>query len=340
MGVMNYENFIQELYNCPSATQADKDRIMRLLVKLKSVEGLENHNEVPSIKKEFAHHPKDTASFLSLFNDPNGFKFLTHDFDPDSDMDYERFMEQVRNCFIYTTSKYVIPKKLWVTLRAFIFGEFRGRRLLWRDFENKVQEENYSSKKWSDWAKKNPGVHLLSNDQFAQTILRFRSSIRLVKPVLVDIVKRQIDTHPNLSITAEGLEKADFYTYVWNIEIGIKRILDDMSRYSSKTPNVRISFERKYSDDYSSRIIKITQIDSVSSSLDDVIARFHSSEGAGAFNEIKKVFLGYCNWSVETLWDGRPQRWNILTDEDVPEVENMSDTNIAGFTHVLTYYSK
>ena len=62
--------------------------------------------------------------------------------------------------------------------------------------------------------------------------------------------------------------------------------------------------------------------------------------GGGAFNEIKKVFYGYCNWSVESLWDGKPKRWNILNDTDADEIDDMEDSNVLGFTHILTYFSK
>jgi hypothetical protein len=76
----------------------------------------------------------------------------------------------------------------------------------------------------------------------------------------------------------------------------------------------------------------------VATSLDDVMKKFKS--GGGAFNEIKKMFVGYCNWSVEALWDGQPKRWNILNDDNVDEVENIHNTEIHGFTHILTYFSK
>lgn len=287
--------------------------------------------------EEQPHKPKDTATFLSLFNDPKGFKFLTHDFDPDSDWDYDGLMAHVRSTFKKESTQRRIPKSLYALMYTMLYG---GKDKTWKDCDGVRHKETYATPAWADWSHQNPKAHLLSNEKFSATILKFRSSIRLVKPVLLDIVRKQGTKHSDLTIQTVGLEKADFYTYVWNLENGIKRILDDMSRYSSKTPNVKITFERKYSDDFSSRIIKITQIGSVSSSLDDVLKRFHGAEGAGAFNEIKKVFAGYCNWSVEALWDGKPQRWNILTDSKVPEVEELTDPNIAGFTHVLTYFSK
>ena len=286
------------------------------------------------------HAPKDTASFLSLFNDPNGFKFLTHDFDPDSDMNYDKLMKQVREVFKKESSSLKIPTTLWNQMEAFINGGKGkdGKERTWKDSAGINHSSGYSNKEWVDWSNNNPNAHLLSNEEIGKEILKFRSSIRLVKPVLCDIIKRQESKHSNLSIQTENLEKADFYTFVWALENGIKRILDDMARYADKTPNVKISFERSFGDDYSKRIIKIAQLGSISSSIDDVLKKFKT--GGGAFNEIKKVFYGYCNWSVESLWDGKPKRWNILNDTDSDEIDDMEDSNVLGFTHILTYFSK
>lgn len=286
------------------------------------------------------HAPKDTATFLSLFNDPNGFKFLTHDYDPDSEMSYDKLMEQVRNVFRSESSKLRIPPSLWTLMNAFINGgEGKdGKKHTWRDCDGKFHDSSYACVEWKEWASNNPNIHLLSNEEIGKEILKFRSSIRLIKPALCDIVKRQEAKHSNLIIKSEGLEKADFYTYVWALENGIKRILDDMARYADNTPNVRITFERSFSDDFSKRIIKITQLGSISSSIDDVLKKFKT--GGGAFNEIKNVFHGYCNWSVESLWDGKAKRWNILNDSDIDEIEDMEDANVPGFTHILTYFSK
>lgn len=289
-------------------------------------------------EKKSNHAPKDTATFLALFNNPQGFKFLTHDFDPDSDMDYERLMSLTRDCFEQAKKKYQIPPSLYAVINAFLNG---GQ--VWTDCDGNSHRENYNTASWVEWARKNPKTHLLSNESFQIHILKFRSTIRLVKPALCDIVKRQEAKHSGLNIHTENLEKADFYTYVWFLECGIEKILNDMSRYADKTPDVNVSFERQFGDEFSYRTIRITQIGSVSYALDDVLKRFHSSnsgEDSGQFNVIKKYLRGYCNWSVEALWDGVPKRWNILTDDGRPELESMENTDLIGFTHILTYYSK
>jgi len=290
-------------------------------------------------KSVIPHVPKDTAAFLSLFNNPNGFKFLTHDFDPESNMDYAALMELVRRVFKDECKRYEIPKNLYALMETFINGGRNkdGGKKQWRDYLGNWHEDNYACEQWREWAINNPGHHLLSNEEFSKTIMLFRSSIRLVKPALVDIINRQKEKHGNLMIETNGLNKADFYTYVWALENGIQRILDDFTKYSA-FPEVSISYERNFSDEYTSRIIRITQKGSFSSTIDDVIKKFKA--GGGAFNEIKDVLLGYCNWSVETIWDGQAKRWNILNDSNKAEVEEINGGDVPGFTHVLTFFSK
>lgn len=344
---MEKYDFIKLMLNSRNLSVNDKKRLV--LLATQEIEKKDNniqesaHNilEEEKIKeKGRPHAPKDTASFLSLFNNPNGFKFLTHDFDPDSDMNYNKLMKQVNEQFKNATSKYMIPHSLYALMSTFIYGgiDKDGKERAWTDCDGKKHKSNYANKQWEDWSINNPNVHLLSNEEISKEILKFRSSIRLVKPVLCDIIRRQESKHSNLIIQTENLEKADFYTYVWALESGIKRILDDMALYADKAPNVKIAFERSFGDDYSKRIIKITQLGSTSSSIDDVLKKFNM--GGGAFSEIKKFFRGYCNWSVESIWDGNAKRWNILKDSSIDEIEDLETARVPGFTHILTYFSK
>ena len=352
ISIMEKLEFIKIMLQNRFLSVNDKKRL--ILLATRELEQADKNIELPNEKKQkneskenttntssvLIHAPKDTASFLSLFNDPNGFKFLTHDFDPDSDMNYDKLMNQVREQFNIATAKYRIPKNLYALMSAFIFGGTgsNGKEGTWMDCDGKIHKNNYSSKEWIEWSSINPNSHLLSNEEFGREILKFRSTIRLIRPALCDIIKRQEKMHSTLKINTNGLEKADFYTYVWSLENGIKRILDDMERYASTSPNVRITFERIFGDEYSKRIIKITQLGSTSSSIEDVLKKFKTK--GGAFYGIKIVFSGYCNWSVESLWEGKALRWNILSDEDVEEIENLEASNVPGFTHILTYFSK
>ncbi len=328
----------------------DKRRLINLATneigaddKANAIEVLEGSDRSDTFLKKILlkqrHKPKDTASFLSLFNDPAGFKYLTHDYAPGVNIEYDAFLEQVRDTFEKNAKEYTIPKTLYSLMNTVLNGgvDERQRPKTWRSFDGKPQKENYASESWIDWARNNPNIHLLSNDNVRRTIMLFRNTIRVVKPALNDIVQGMREQYANMEIHTQKLDKADFYTYVYYLKEGIKRILDDISQYQEH-PEVHISFMSEYGDDFSKRIIRITQTGSKAANFEQVRERFNG--GGGAFNEIRDTLLGYCNWSVEALWDGEAKRWNLLDDNNAKEVEELNATEIDGFTHVLTYYYK
>ncbi len=285
------------------------------------------------------HFPKDTAKFLSLFSNPNGFKFLTHNFDPDSDMSFTTLVENSRNIFKKQSKELKIPQNLYALMHCFLYGIDSKGKKAWMAFDGSYQNENYASDSWRTWAEKKSSLHPIANKDFEKTIMLFRSTIRVVKPALLSIVEELEKKHSDLHITKRDLEKADFYTYVHVLKDAIDRILADMSQYEHK--DVEINYERVFSntDDYSLRKIRITQLGSYSYSFDDVKAKFEG-KGGGAFREIKNCLTGYCNWAVETKWDGKPLRWNILDDTGINETEEIDSTSVKGFTHILTFYYK
>lgn len=297
-------------------------------------------------KKETVHAPKDTASFLALFNYPDGFKFLTHEFDPDTDLDYDKLMTQVNDKFRETTTTLNIPTSLYAFIHSVIWGkDIKGKESSWLDFEDVKHSENYSCDEWKEWISNNPGRHLLRNSDFEKSIMRFRSSVRTIKSMpgidstLTTIIDKQAKEQPNLTVEKHGLENVDIYTYVKYLIDAIRRILKDMSKYAEKTPVVKITVDSTIDGNYNKKIIRITQLDSYSiTPLDVVISKF--SEGKGDFNGIKEDLLGYANWSVETLWNNIPMRWNILDDNKKPETEEIQNSEVTGFTHILTYYDK
>lgn len=292
--------------------------------------------------KEKPHAPKDTAAFLSLFNHEDGFKFLTHDFDPGSEMEYSLLLKMARDTFMSAKDKYTIPTSLNALMFTMLYG---GKDKTWMDSKGKRQTENFACNKWIQWAKDNAKIHVLSNESIKKVLMAFRSTIRLVLSEDTDsqlktIVKRQEKKHANLLIISENLNNADeFYTYVYYLEKGIKLILDDMSKRFKESPKVKISYESTLNDDYRLCVIRITQYGSFSSkSLEDVQSKF--SGGGGDFYSIRNTLYGYCNWSVESKWGDKVMRWNILNDTGKEETEELDYTDIPGFTHILTYYSK
>ena len=80
-----------------------------------SKENLEN------IRKK--HTPGITAEFLSLFGVPSGLKFLTHDFDPDSNMTMTIVIKQVHSIISSQKYNFKLPGSLYGLIINFLSGE-------------------------------------------------------------------------------------------------------------------------------------------------------------------------------------------------------------------------
>lgn len=345
---MEKYDFIKLMLKSRNLSVNDKKRLVLLATQEieKKDKITERATESPdgdkSIIKEQPHAPKDTAAFLSLFNHEDGFKFLTHDFGPNSEMEYGQLLKMARDTFMSAKDRYTIPKSLYALMFTMLYG---GKEKTWMDSNGKRQTENFACDKWIQWAKDNAKIHVLSNESIKKVLMAFRSTVRIVQSSsesdsrLETIVKRQAKKHADLTITSDHLEDADFYTYVRFLEKGITLILDDMSKYSKESPKVRISFDSSRNDDYKLCVIKITQYGSFSPKfLEDVQNKFNG--GGGDFYTIKNTLCGYCNWSVETKWGDEVKRWNILDDSGKEQEEDLVSPDVPGFTHTLTFYSK
>ena len=347
---MEKYDFIKLMLKSRNLSVNDKKRLVLLATQeIEKTDSLVKEGKAKSPKgdkptlKEQVHAPKDTAAFLSLFDHEDGFKFLTHDFDPDSKMEYSQLIKLAQEAFMNAIKDLKIPTSLFAFMRTLLFGV--GKYKTWKDCNGKEQSEHYVCAEWKQWAKENPQIHILSNETIKKTIMDIRSTVRLVLSENTDsqlktIMKRQEKKHANLSIISENLDNADeFYTYVNYLEKGIKLILDDMSKRFKESPKVKISYESSLNGDYKSCVIKITQYGSFSTkSLDEVQKKFN--DGGGDFFSIKNTLCGYCNWSVESKWGDMVLRWNILDDTGKEKIEELPAADIPGFTHILTYYRK
>lgn len=295
---MEKYDFIKLMLKSRNLSVNDKKRLVLLATReieksenITKGDGTKAPEEEKPTKKEQIHAPKDTAAFLSLFNHEDGFKFLTHNFDPNSEMEYDKLVKMARDTFMSAKDKYTIPKSLYALMFTMLYG---GKDKTWIDSNGKCQTENFACSKWIQWAKTNPNIHVLTNVSIEKVLMAFRSTIRLVPSGadsdsrLETIVKRQAKKHADLTITSDHLEDADFYTYVRFLEKGITLILDDMSKYSKESPKVKISFDSSHNDEYKLCVIKITQYGSFSSkSLEDVQNKFNG--GGGDFYSIPQT---------------------------------------------------
>lgn len=278
--------------------------------------------------------PLDTAHFFASFNNPMGLKYLTHDFDVEDDgrpRTIEALYNQAKE--ILQKNEYSIPTSLWLLINNYLEGKKE-----WIDtFEHK-HDSYINNHLWINWSTKNK-MHPIINPEYEKEIMAFRSTVRLVAPALSDIcdhAKKGLA----INVTEEKLDKADFYTNTYILYVVIRRILTMMNRRADNSPNVSIAYKRR--TDSQGRMLRqiiLSQKGSFAKkAIDDLRNRLANSPEAGDFGSIRKSLNGYCIWQVESLWDGKPFRWNILKTDDMPETEALSESDITGFTHILTFY--
>lgn len=340
-------NFVSCLMGNRSLASKDRERIVELLLKdrdkeyvtkeqLEKLLKIKENGVIKEKKKKEnrEHNPKFTAEFLSLFNRRDGFKYLTHNYD-NSGLTLKDMLSQVRKIFENYSYEKRLPGSLRYLMNRFING---GE---WTDFEGKKHTEGYSSESWVKWSEMNDNMHpIMDIDGIEKNIQRFRHTIRVVAPDLLNIIESIIQKFPtfNFDLDGQSLGKADFYTNVFILRLGLFGLIKDMTDHKDHK-NIKIKCKLEFDGDYFIRQIIITQIGSFSQkTINDVVEKF-KSEG-GFFSENAEKLAGYCNWSVESLWDGDPYRWNILKDENTQELESIGKDKVVGFSHVLTFYYK
>jgi len=324
-----YLDMVRSLLNT-QLTDQQKRRLKRLMSR--------DANEVKSepdskTEKTVILNPRVTAEFLSLFNKEQGFKYLTHDFVPGSDWDYERTVSVAKSALKeFDTRK--IPESLNQVMRAFIYGK-KG----WIDGNNHKIENGYSSEQWKKWSDKTR-KHPLHNPDFNEIIQNFRHTTRIVAPDLDNIIQELASKHKNLNVSIAKLTSMDFYTYVKVFRLIVDEILADISkRCGDNIANVSVVGKTKFERENVIYTITITHIDSFSShKLDEAINRLKNNDNGGDFGSLRQLMSGYCHWSVESKWDGEPIRWNILKDDEIADTEQIDGAE--GFSHILTFYKK
>lgn len=284
-----------------------------------------------------AHYPKAAADFLATFANPDGLKFLTHDFDPDSETDIISVADRFESIYSNRNNTH-IPESLYKLIAGFI----RGPK--WIDRNDNPHFIFLKSHKIKTWLTQNPGLHPIISNEFGQEIQDFRNTVRVSKPELSRIVQRLLKTNNQLAklrATTNDLDKADFYTNV-NVLANkiLRKVLIDIAQRNPES-EIQISFSRASSPTTRHRmqIIKIVHIGSEANSLEDVVRKISFEEQSGEMFNLLKSCKGYCDWTIEARFEKEGcKRWRILDSENLPETETMPDNSVGGFTHIFTFY--
>jgi hypothetical protein len=283
------------------------------------------------------HHPKDVADFMTLFNQRDGLKYLTHDFDEEGSFDIVNYLNKTKKTFNKSVhEQYSIPKSLYSIIKQFAFTSNPA----WRCANLQNINTGWSTYDWINWSSTTK-LHPIRNEQYKATINSFRQLIRIESPFLEQIIERNIDkafgnSRNSFQIEMDSLKKADFYTHVPSFEKAIFSIFDLMkSRDAHK--EIKVKYLRSTDGDYFIRKLEFHQLASYPTKELDVLKSEWNSE-KGAMGGIRHNLYGYCHWSVETKIEDKATRVNILKDDITPEVEILSPSEVDGFKHTLTFF--
>lgn len=293
-------------------------------------QNIENHNHEQFDKERNYFNPLTTAEFLSLLGARRGLKYLTHDFQPDSDMTMEVLIDQVKSVLEEWYGK--IPKSLYLLIKGFVFGE------KWLNCYGKEQRFFLSSDQMKAWYVSNPKSNPIISTEHERFIQDFRSTVRLSKPQLDELVA-EISNNKNIQLTTKDLQKADFYTNVFYLRRIINWVINDVIQ-RERNPKISISYERSSLDDIRRCSIKIVHHDSEANLFDDVWKKVTSDHGGGSLRELLQLCVGYCDWTIDANFEDVSKRWRIINHTDNPEFEDLDNEKPEGFTHIFTFYKK
>jgi len=328
------QEFIYFMTHNKSLTREQQRKRDALLAKAVVAGQIDTLRKTPEEKKQSTHSPKGTAVFLSLFNRRDGFKYLTHNYDSSS-MILTDMLKHAKEVFEEAKRGKNIPE----SLNSLIFNFLNGK--YWLDSEGKKCIDGYGNPSWIEWSAKNDGKHPITDiGGMEATIQRFRHTVRVVAPDLEHIIRRIAGKFTSLRICMTNIDKADFYTNVFVLNSRLAELFKDINDHAGQDfKDVHVEYMPDIAGDFFLHRIRISQIGSFSAkSIEDVLRKYEST--GGFFFENAEKLKGYCNWSVESLWDGKPVRWNILDDTGVEKTEQIDAKDVKGFTHILTFYQK
>ncbi len=365
--MMNKFQVIKHLLDTKKFTPSQKERFLKLVST--ELGDIGNHNqeiledirlikarlgmeEVQEPKKSKGHmkkpepNPKHVADFMTLFNQRDGLKYLTHDYDENSKFEIDKFLISAKKVFDDTTKKLNIPQSLWRIVQKFAFD---SKQTEWTSISEDYKRSlplkiGWATKELRDWSKQNH-LHPIRNKEYEKIINDFKRITRIESSNLEKLIDTSLDIVfekelLNYEIKKIDLLKADFYSHVGFLKTALETIFEEIKKRSDSLDKrkITINYERSISTEgYYIRKIRITHHNSFPSK--ELAVLLNEWQEKGNMGKIKEKLRGYCHWSVETIIEDSPIRVNILKEKESAGYEHFINKPI-GFTHLLTFYYK
>lgn len=295
-------------------------------------------------------NPKHVADFMSLFNKRDGLKYLTHDYDENSEFEIDKLLISAKKVFDDAAKKLNIPQSLWRIVKQFAFdSEQTEWSSISKDYKNSLPLKiGWATNELRAWSKQNK-LHPIHKEEYKKIIDDFKRITRIGEGNLNMLIKTVLekvfaDKFNDYEIVEKELSKADFYSNVGYFKIALETIFEEIKKYTIKheIPDEKKKITLEYSrgispDNYYLRTLRITH--HYSYPIKELAILLQEWHEKGNMGKIKEKLKGYCHWSIETIIEKEPVRVNILKESDTKTYEKLN-TKPEGFTHVLTFYYK
>jgi len=312
-------------------------------------EGFEENAE--NEKSAKLHKPGETKSFLSLFNNSEGLKFLTHRF-RDGKIKYESFIELCQSEFDKAKSDYPnVPEAVLRRIEEFAFAPNPD----W--FIRKSNEKIYPKKGWAEasfieWYKKDINMHPGFDSKWnTEMIIPFKESIEVragnLKTIIEEILITGLGTSKSnfiINLNEQNINTAEFYTDVDKIKLALSQIISTIKDRADKNFcfEIEIDFINESLEGGNFKKVIITHINSEPTK--------HSNDKdfvKGDMKSIQSNLWGLCNYEIVAKFPDGFRKKIILTDdyndyknyvekrESFPIADSMT---VKGFTHILKFY--
>ena len=289
------------------------------------------------------HRPKETKSFLSLFNNSEGLKYLTHKFN-DGKRDYISFIELCKNEFNKGKIDFPnVPDAVLRRIEEFSFAtnpEWYVRKGLEKFFPKKGWAEAEFIEWYNEKINIHPGLDSKWNNEM---IIPFKESIEVragyLKGIIEDVLNTSLGESKSnflIKLNEQNLNTAEFYTDVDRFKLGLFHIISTIKDRADKNFcfEIEIDFINELLDGGNFKKVIITHINSEATkiSIDKDFIK-------GDLKTIRNNLWGLCNYEVKGKFPDGFKSITILTDEDKPnQIIDKNSKDLIGFTHVLKFY--
>lgn len=326
-----------------------------IIESLERIEGMlsnktqEQKNDKKTVPRK-PPRPKETKNFLSLFNNSEGLKYLTHKFN-DGKRDYESFINLCKMEFEQVKNDHKnIPFPLLRRIEEFAFSEIPK----W--YIRKGKDKIYSEKGWSEpsfveWYKSDINIHPgLDAKWNNEMIIPFKETIEVRAGNLTKIIDEAIElalgsskNKFKIKQNSEEINMAEFYTDVDLFQLALFHIFSTIKDEAEKNfcfdINILYNNQTIAGGDFKNLIITHVNSEATKNSNDPAFAK-------GDLNSIKYHLWGLCNYEIQAKFPDGFKKRLFLTD-DAEDHKNfiknnksmdIEESEVKGFSHILKFY--